>query len=195
MERPPSPIAVDGEEEFEVEAILRHKGTGARRLYQVLWKGYPITKTSREPESHLAMLLRSSRTTCTTSRLQQDVCNNGIVATVGLIDGVPEDLPGRHSFSGWKQLVMGSHVWREITFGVPSPRPLPEGCSYTEDCHIKVWPIGWCKNGQSNGIRFVFVFPTMFLGLWTAAPLWGEVLLCFVSLRVDLPTVWHGLGR
>ena len=53
MERPPSPIVVDGEEEFEVEAILRHKGSGARRLYQVLWKGYPITKASWEPESHL----------------------------------------------------------------------------------------------------------------------------------------------
>ena len=53
VERPPSPVVVDGEEEFEVEAILRHKGSGARRLYQVLWKGYPITEASWEPESHL----------------------------------------------------------------------------------------------------------------------------------------------
>ena len=53
MERPPSSIVVDGEEEFVVEAILRHKGTGAQRLYQVLWKGYPITEASWEPESHL----------------------------------------------------------------------------------------------------------------------------------------------
>ena len=44
---------VDGEEEFEVEAILRHKGFGAQRLYQVLWKGYLITEASWEPESHL----------------------------------------------------------------------------------------------------------------------------------------------
>ena len=35
---------VDGEEEFKMEAILRHKGTGAWRLYQVLWKDYPITE-------------------------------------------------------------------------------------------------------------------------------------------------------
>ena len=53
MERPPSPIVVDGKEEFEVEAILRHKGSGTQRLYQVLWKGYPITEASWEPESHL----------------------------------------------------------------------------------------------------------------------------------------------
>ena len=53
VERPPSPIVVDGEEEFEVEAILRHKGSSARRLYQVLWKGYPITEASWEPKSHL----------------------------------------------------------------------------------------------------------------------------------------------
>ena len=53
VEGPPSLIAVDGEEEFKMEAILRHKGRGARHLYKVLWKGYPITETSWEPESHL----------------------------------------------------------------------------------------------------------------------------------------------
>ena len=35
-ERPPSPVVVDGEEEYEVEAILRHKGKGARHLYLVM---------------------------------------------------------------------------------------------------------------------------------------------------------------
>ena len=53
MEQPPSPIVVDGGEEFEVEAILRHKGMGARHLYQMLWKGCPITKASCKLESHL----------------------------------------------------------------------------------------------------------------------------------------------
>ena len=43
-EIPPSPVVVNGEEEYEVEAILRHKGKGAWRLYLVMWKGYPITK-------------------------------------------------------------------------------------------------------------------------------------------------------
>ena len=52
-ERPPSPIVVDGEEEYEVEAILKHKGKGARHLYLVMRKGYPITEASWEPESHL----------------------------------------------------------------------------------------------------------------------------------------------
>ena len=52
-ERPPSPVVVDGEEEYEVEAILRHKGKGAQHLYLVMWKGYPITEASWEPESHL----------------------------------------------------------------------------------------------------------------------------------------------
>ena len=46
-------MMVDGEEEYEVEAILRHKGKGARCLYLVMWKGYPITKASWELESHL----------------------------------------------------------------------------------------------------------------------------------------------
>ena len=60
------------------------------------------------------------------------------MAIGGLIDGVLEDLPGCRSFSGWEQLVMGSRAWREIAFGTPSPRLLPEGCSYTEDCCFKV---------------------------------------------------------
>ena len=53
VEKPPPPILVDGEEEYEVEVILRHKGTKTRRLYQVLWKGHPVTEASWEPESHL----------------------------------------------------------------------------------------------------------------------------------------------
>ena len=35
-ERPPSPMVVDGEEKYEVEAILRHKGKGAWCLYLVM---------------------------------------------------------------------------------------------------------------------------------------------------------------
>ena len=46
-------MMVEGEEEYEVEAILRHKGKGARCLYLVMWKGYPIIEASWEPESHL----------------------------------------------------------------------------------------------------------------------------------------------
>ena len=46
-------MVLNGEEEYEVEAILRHKGKRARRLYLVMWKGYPITEASWEPESHL----------------------------------------------------------------------------------------------------------------------------------------------
>ena len=46
-------MVVDGEEEYEVEGILMHKGKGVWRLYLVMWKGYSIIEASREPESHL----------------------------------------------------------------------------------------------------------------------------------------------
>ena len=46
-------MVVDGEEEYEVEAILKHQGKGAWHLYLVMWKGYPITEASWEPELHL----------------------------------------------------------------------------------------------------------------------------------------------
>ena len=52
-EIPPSPMVVYGEEEYEVEAIFRHKGKGTQRLYLVMSKGYPIIEASWEPELHL----------------------------------------------------------------------------------------------------------------------------------------------
>ena len=52
-DQPLPPILVDGEEEYEVKGILRHKGDGALRRYLVLWKGYPLTEATWEPECHL----------------------------------------------------------------------------------------------------------------------------------------------
>ena len=46
-------MVVDGDEEYEVEAILRRKSKGARHLYLVVWKEYPITEASWEGESHV----------------------------------------------------------------------------------------------------------------------------------------------
>ena len=39
--------------------------------------------------------------------------------------GVPEDLPGRLYLPGWVYLVLGSHAWGVIMFGVPNPCLLP----------------------------------------------------------------------
>ena len=50
---PPPPELVEGEPEYEVEAILRHRGKGAKRQYLILWKGYPLDEATWEPESHL----------------------------------------------------------------------------------------------------------------------------------------------
>ena len=44
---------MDGNLEYEVEAILRHWGKGARCQYLVSWKGYDLSKATWEPESHL----------------------------------------------------------------------------------------------------------------------------------------------
>ena len=47
-------MLVDGNLEYEVEAILRHRGKGARRQYLVSWKDYDLSEATWEPESHLA---------------------------------------------------------------------------------------------------------------------------------------------
>ena len=46
VDRPPSPIVIKGEEEYEVQGILRHKGEGVSPRYLVLWKGYPLIEAS-----------------------------------------------------------------------------------------------------------------------------------------------------
>ena len=51
---PPPPDLVEGTLEYEVEGILRDKGKGARRRYLVLWKGYPLSEATWEPEEHLS---------------------------------------------------------------------------------------------------------------------------------------------
>ena len=85
-----------------------------------------------------ATLLRSWRNICATSQLRrQYIGDSGIEAAGGLLDGVPEDLPGRRKSSGWEQLVMGHHAWREIAFSAPSLRLWSEGCSCTDDCRVQ----------------------------------------------------------
>ena len=49
----PPPDILNEEEEWEVEAILKHKGTGIRRRYLVKWKGYGSNENTWEPEGHL----------------------------------------------------------------------------------------------------------------------------------------------
>ena len=51
--KPPPPELVEGHLAYDVEAIIRHKGTGSRRRYLVVWKGYPLTEATWEPEAHL----------------------------------------------------------------------------------------------------------------------------------------------
>ena len=51
---PPPPLKIEGHLEYEVEAIIRHKGAGVRKHYLVAWKGLPLHEATWEPESNLA---------------------------------------------------------------------------------------------------------------------------------------------
>lgn len=52
---PPAPVQIDGEEEFEVEAILDSRSRRGKPYYLVKWKGYDISDESQtwEPEENL----------------------------------------------------------------------------------------------------------------------------------------------
>jgi hypothetical protein len=51
---PPLPVDIDGQEEYEVEEILGHEGSGKTRRYLVKWKGYDGPEhNTREPERNL----------------------------------------------------------------------------------------------------------------------------------------------
>ena len=49
----PPPDMIDGEEEYEVEAILNHRTVRGRNQYFVAWKGWEPSENSWEPEVHL----------------------------------------------------------------------------------------------------------------------------------------------
>ncbi|KAJ2927416.1 hypothetical protein H1R20_g9679, partial [Candolleomyces eurysporus] len=49
----PIPEIIEGEEEYEVEGILRHKKKGTRTFYLLRWKDQPTAEDSWEPEEHL----------------------------------------------------------------------------------------------------------------------------------------------
>jgi transposase InsO family protein len=51
--RPPGIVGEDGELEYEVEEIMRHKRIGKHDWYLVKWEGYPIEESSWEPVEHL----------------------------------------------------------------------------------------------------------------------------------------------
>ena len=50
---PPESLEVEGEQEFEVEAIMRHRGSTSRREYLVAWKGYGLHEATWEREANL----------------------------------------------------------------------------------------------------------------------------------------------
>ena len=49
----PPPDLISGENEWEIEAIIGHKGNGTRRRYLIKWKGYGDNDNSWEPEKNL----------------------------------------------------------------------------------------------------------------------------------------------
>ena len=49
----PPPDVLNGEEEFEVEAILGHRGSSSRRQYKIKWKGYGPNDNTWEPERNI----------------------------------------------------------------------------------------------------------------------------------------------
>ena len=76
---PPADI-VDGNPEYEIDRILRHKkGKNGTTLYQVLWKGYGLGDATWEPEesfTHASDVLRDYDTRLRKRNVTTDVISN-----------------------------------------------------------------------------------------------------------------------
>ena len=95
MERPPSPMMVQGHEEYEVEAILRHKGKVLSACIRCCGKVFPSPRLAGSLNHTSLMLLKSWRSTCAVSPLRTSRRGTGSEEAVQPIDGVPEDSWGR----------------------------------------------------------------------------------------------------
>ena len=65
----PPPDLIDGEEEFEVEAIIGHRKRWGNMQFLIKWKGYPTSENSWEPERNLENADELLRTYKRTHRL------------------------------------------------------------------------------------------------------------------------------
>ncbi|KAI5116900.1 hypothetical protein M0805_004033 [Coniferiporia weirii] len=50
----PPPDQIEGHQEFEIEAIVSHKGNGNRRHFLIKWTGYPSSENQWLPETELS---------------------------------------------------------------------------------------------------------------------------------------------
>ena len=95
MERPPSTVMVEGHEEYEVEAILRHKAKVPGTCIRCCGKVFQSLRLVGSLNCTLLMLLKSWRSNCTASPPRTSHGGARSEEAVRPIDGVPEDSLGR----------------------------------------------------------------------------------------------------
>ncbi|KAI5116065.1 hypothetical protein M0805_001230 [Coniferiporia weirii] len=58
----PPPDQIEDHQEFEIEAIVSHKGNGNRRRFLVKWTGYPSSENQWLPETELSHAAKTLKT-------------------------------------------------------------------------------------------------------------------------------------
>ena len=133
--------------------------------------------------------------------------------------GVSEDLPGRLSLPrwvlpGWVQLVLGSHTWGVIAFGVLNPRLLPVRFAAAPVEEIVKLAHCWCRDSRlmvsgfngdslastcaSEGSRSLMGGSTIVTwSLWVDLLADGKVLRCAVLIGIccTLHSIVHYGGK
>ena len=118
----PPPDLIGTEEEYEVKQIVSHHGTSGHCKYLAMWKGYPSSENTWEPESnlqHALEILDTYKQTHQLNYLTMTSCPSPQHTTMHFPSG------GQTSPGNWTSLSTNLNISDSASLTLTTPKPIP----------------------------------------------------------------------